>query len=129
VHRLESCSRREMLNTAKPWILSQRILLENLWGRGLLCLKYRLIFRRVWRYKGVIRISKSKKDREHNGQKKKDKRTNNDLQNIAHKTKDRVTRTTLKNEEELCYDDNLNTFSLLLLLISFLLYMYIDIIF
>jgi len=32
--------------------------------------------------KGVIRICKSKKDRKHNGQKKKDKRTNNDLQNI-----------------------------------------------
>ena len=32
--------------------------------------------------KGVIRIRKSKKDRQHNGQKKKDKRTNNDLQNI-----------------------------------------------
>jgi hypothetical protein len=32
--------------------------------------------------KGVIRIRKSKKDRKHNGQKKKDKRTNNDLQNI-----------------------------------------------
>ena len=29
--------------------------------------------------KGVIRIRKSKKDRQHNGQKKKDKRTNNDL--------------------------------------------------
>ena len=46
--------------------------------------------------KGVIRIRKSKKGRQHNGQKKKDKRTNNDLQNIAHKTKDRVTRTPLK---------------------------------
>ena len=31
--------------------------------------------------KGVIRISKSKKNRQHNGQKKKNKRTNNDLQN------------------------------------------------
>ena len=31
---------------------------------------------------GVIRIRKSKKDRLHNGQKIKDKRTNNDLQNI-----------------------------------------------
>jgi hypothetical protein len=31
--------------------------------------------------KVVIRIRKSK-DRQHNGQKKKDKRTNNDLQNI-----------------------------------------------
>ena len=32
--------------------------------------------------KGVIRIRKSKKDRKHNGRKKKDKKTNNDLQNI-----------------------------------------------
>jgi hypothetical protein len=31
--------------------------------------------------KGVIQIRKSKKNRQHNG-KKKDKRTNNDLQNI-----------------------------------------------
>jgi len=31
--------------------------------------------------KGVIR--KSKKDRQHNGRKKKDKRTNSDLQNIT----------------------------------------------
>jgi len=30
----------------------------------------------------VIRIRKSKMERLHNGQKKKDKRTNNDLQNI-----------------------------------------------
>ena len=46
--------------------------------------------------KGVIRIRKSKKDRQHNGQKKKYKRTNNDLQNNTHKTKDRVTRIPLK---------------------------------
>ena len=32
--------------------------------------------------KGIIRIRKSKKDRQHNGQKKKDKIPNNDLQNI-----------------------------------------------
>ena len=32
--------------------------------------------------KGVIRIRKSKKDRQHNEQKKRDKKTNNDLQNI-----------------------------------------------
>jgi len=44
--------------------------------------------------KRVIRIHKSK-DRQHNGQKKKDKGINNDLQNITHKTKDRVTRTPL----------------------------------
>jgi hypothetical protein len=35
--------------------------------------------------KGVIRSQKSKKDRQHNGQKKKDKRTNNDLQHITQK--------------------------------------------
>jgi len=46
--------------------------------------------------KGVIKIRKSKKVRQHTGQKKKDKRTNNDLQNITHETKDRVTRTPLK---------------------------------
>ena len=43
--------------------------------------------------KGVIRIRISKKNRHHNGQKKKYKRTNNDLQ---YKTKDRVARTPLK---------------------------------
>ena len=38
----------------------------------------------------------SKKDREHNGQKQNNKRKNNVLQNITHKTKDRATRTPLK---------------------------------
>ena len=42
--------------------------------------------------KEVIRIRKSK-ERQHNGEKKKGKGTNNVLQNITHKTKDRVTRT------------------------------------
>jgi hypothetical protein len=37
--------------------------------------------------KGVIRIHISKKNRQHNGQKKKYKRTNNDLQNIHIKLK------------------------------------------
>ena len=37
--------------------------------------------------KGVIRIRTSKKNRQHNGQKKKYKRTNNDLQNIYIKLK------------------------------------------
>jgi hypothetical protein len=37
--------------------------------------------------KGVIRSHKSK-NRQHNGQKKRDKRTNNDLQNTSQKTKD-----------------------------------------
>jgi hypothetical protein len=37
--------------------------------------------------KGVIRIRISKKNRQHNGQKKKYKSTNNDLQNIHTKLK------------------------------------------
>ena len=45
---------------------------------------------------GLFRIRKSKKDRHYNGQKKKDKRTNGDLQSNTYKTKDRVTRTPLK---------------------------------
>jgi hypothetical protein len=45
--------------------------------------------------KRVIIIHKPKKYRQPNGQKKKDNGTNNDLQNIIHKTKDRVTRTPL----------------------------------
>ena len=32
--------------------------------------------------KGVVRIGISKKNRQHNGQKKKNTRTNNDIQNI-----------------------------------------------
>jgi hypothetical protein len=58
--------------------------------------------------KGVIRIHKSKKDRQHNGQKKKSKRKNNDLQN-THKTKDEVTRTPLKTGT---VDDNRKTYIL-----------------
>ena len=34
--------------------------------------------------------------RQHNDQKKQDKRTNNDLQSMTHKTTDRATRTPLK---------------------------------
>jgi len=50
--------------------------------------------------KGVIRIYKSKKDRQHNHQKKKYKRTNNDLQNTTQKTKDQAMRTSLKTGRE-----------------------------
>ena len=39
--------------------------------------------------RSVIKIPNSKKDRQHNGQKEKNG-SNNDLQNITHKTKDRV---------------------------------------
>jgi hypothetical protein len=41
-------------------------------------------------------MRKSKKNRKHNEQKKKDRMTNNDLQNTTHKTQDRVTRIPLK---------------------------------
>ena len=44
--------------------------------------------------KGVIRIRKSKEIGQHTMTKRK--RTNNDLQNITHKTKDRVIQTSLK---------------------------------
>jgi len=48
--------------------------------------------------KGVIRIRKSKKDRQHNGQNKKDKQRST---RHTHKTEDRVTRTPLKIRGEL----------------------------
>jgi hypothetical protein len=43
--------------------------------------------------KEIIRIRKSKKDRQHNGYKKKEKQRST---KHTHKTKDRVTRTPLK---------------------------------
>ena len=58
--------------------------------------------RKVWKYqREVIRICKSKEDRQYNSQKKKNKRTNNDLNKIIHKTKDQVTRTPLTTRGEL----------------------------
>ena len=42
------------------------------------------------------RIRKSKKDKQHNGQKKKYEGTNINLPSNTHKTKDQPTRTTLK---------------------------------
>jgi hypothetical protein len=44
--------------------------------------------RKVDDTKGVIRSRKSKNDRPYNGNKKKDKRTNNNLQNTTQKTID-----------------------------------------
>jgi len=46
--------------------------------------------RRVEETKGVIRIRISKKKRQHNGQKKKYKRTNNDLQHTTQWPKEKV---------------------------------------
>ena len=45
--------------------------------------------------KGVVRVRKSKKDRQSNGHEKKYNRTNNDLQKITQKTDDRETETPL----------------------------------
>ena len=45
---------------------------------------------------GVSRSRKWKMDRQYNDQKKKNIRTNNDLQNITQKIKDRVVRTQQK---------------------------------
>jgi hypothetical protein len=44
----------------------------------------------------VIRIRKSKKNRQHNDQKKKVKGTNNNIQNTIEETKDRAALTPLK---------------------------------
>ena len=48
--------------------------------------------------KGVIRIRISKKNRQHNGQKKKVQKNKQRSTKHTHKTKDRVTRTPLKSE-------------------------------
>ena len=46
--------------------------------------------------KGIIRIRISKKNTQHNGQKKRYKRTNNGLENTTEKKKHRATRTPRK---------------------------------
>ena len=51
--------------------------------------------------KGVIRIRNSKKNRQHNGQKDKGQRDKQRSTKHIHKTKDRVTRTPIKNRGEL----------------------------
>jgi hypothetical protein len=51
--------------------------------------------------KGVIKSCNTKKERQYNGQKKKNKRTNNNSQNITQKTKDRATWIPLKTGNEL----------------------------
>jgi hypothetical protein len=57
------------------------------------------LLRSYQKFEDVNRVNRShnlKKDRQYNGQKKKDKRTNNDLQNITQKSKDRATQNTTK---------------------------------
>ena len=62
--------------------------------------------------KGVIRIRISKKNRQHNGQKKKYKRTNNDLQNIHRQCQN---QTTIYKT----YIDNVKTGSIITVLCEF----------
>ena len=52
-----------------------------------------MIFQEFGDTKGVIRNRISKKDRQYNGQKIKDKKAHNGRQNITQKTKDRATGT------------------------------------
>ena len=54
---------------------------------------YIIFYFLVRKFEDIKEVSRSckLKDRQHIGQKKKDKNTNNDLQNITQKTKDRVT--------------------------------------
>ena len=60
---------------------------------SIICCPFGYLKKEIKDTKGEIRIRKSKKERQHNGQKKNDKRTNNDLQSIAQKHKDRTTLT------------------------------------
>ena len=57
----------------------------------------------------MIRICKSKKDRQHNGETKNDEKTKKDLQTTIQKTRDLATRTPLKTEGELRYSDRLRS--------------------
>ena len=57
--------------------------------------------RRAWRYQRGNHNPYISKNRQHNGQKKRYKRTNNDLENIMLKTKDQATQTPLKTGGEL----------------------------
>jgi len=53
-----------------------------------------IVVRKIEDTKGVIRSRKSKKNRQHNGQKKKN--NNKDLQHTTQNTQDTATRTPLK---------------------------------
>ena len=59
--------------------------------------------------KAVIRIRKPKKDRQHNGQKKKDKRANNGIQSITHNIKDPISRIPLKTGGELRFSGRVSS--------------------
>ena len=63
------------------------------------------------RYSGDLEVrSRKSEDRQYNGQKKKDKRTNNNIQNIIKYTKNRATRIPLKLGGELRYSRTVRSF-------------------
>ena len=67
--------------------------ISNMMGNGFISLKHTTFggessSGKLEDTKGVTRSRKSKKDRQQNAQEKKNKRTNNDLQNSSNKTKD-----------------------------------------
>jgi len=55
--------------------------------------------------KGAIRNRKSEKNRQYNGQKENDKKSNNNVQNITQKTNDRTIQTPLKSGGGLRYPE------------------------
>jgi Na+/phosphate symporter len=60
-------------------------------GQNLKLILYKIIMKEEFEdTKGVIRIRKSKKNRQRNREKKKHKRTKNDLQSTTQKTKDLI---------------------------------------
>ena len=72
------------------------------WGIFMTTFQTSFLQRRAWRYqRGNQNLYISKKNRHHNYQKKKYKKTNNDLQNIHILVIDQVTRTPLKFQFEL----------------------------
>jgi hypothetical protein len=83
------------INVRETWRVNQEWIIQRHW---LQWLKDREEFEGK---KGIIIIHISKKNRQHNGQKYKYKRTNNDRQKYTYKTKDRVTQSPQKTGDEL----------------------------
>jgi hypothetical protein len=78
-HDLTEILFKVALNTIKQ--TNKYMRLEN-FKKCILQSRFVYLYEEFEETKGVIRIRKSKKNRQHNGQKKKYKRTNNDRQNI-----------------------------------------------
>jgi hypothetical protein len=78
-----------------------RILITPLVSSNSSCWRSLIQLRRVCLVNTYIFLSVETINIQHNGQKKKYKRTNNDLKKHTHGTKDRITRTPLKTGDEL----------------------------